>query len=134
MGLMIQTSDLMGKRILNTAEVDLIFTLSRGPSRTLNWDNFRSKAIPRLAEAAFGNSGAVNRKKVIQAICANPPPKPQKQRPQYADRPSLSDTRRHRPRFSWEIDYGRGVQGPPKSKKPKQKKPKSQEQGENEGK
>merc|ERR1711879_306450 len=122
MGLMIQTSDLMGKRILNTAEVDLIFTLSRGPSRTLNWNNFRSKAIPRLAEAAFGNSVAVNRKKVIQVICENPPRRLHKTSKDYASRPTLSDTRIHRPAFEWEIDYGRSIQGPPRSIKPKSKK------------
>ena len=47
---MLQTSRLLGKGRLNMAELDMIFTRTRGPIRNLSWNNFHTKAVPQVAQ------------------------------------------------------------------------------------
>jgi len=70
---MCQTSKLLNKGRLNMAELDMIFTRARGTSRTMSFPNFTAKAVPQLAQAAFGSSAEENVAKVKDMICKSQP-------------------------------------------------------------
>ncbi|XP_075246172.1 tubulin polymerization-promoting protein family member 2-like [Convolutriloba macropyga] len=70
---MVETAKLFKKGRLDGAEMDMIYTRCKGPSRNIPWQNFSQKAIPQIAQAAFGSVSEDNQQKVRQAIISKAP-------------------------------------------------------------
>ena len=70
---MLETAGLLNKGRLDGAEMDMIYTRCKGPSKKIPYNNFRDKAIPQIAQARFGNSTEDSKQKVIQAVVSNAP-------------------------------------------------------------